>query len=178
MNVDSSSLAFWELKKKELFSMIRQLGYPQIYLTVSAAEHLWKECIIMAEESQNKRIITEKDYDELDWKYKKELIQKDPVTFARYNDHRVHELFRFLKCKNGVFENYDFLDFYYRVEIQHRDSPHIHALIWLKNAPQFDYKNKESIKECETFIDKFMTCYNDTKIKDSIKMRTHKCLQK
>lgn len=141
--------------------MIRQLGYPALYVTVSAAEHLWKESIIIAEKIQNKKIITEEEYDKLDWRHKTELIRKDPISFARYYDYRIHELFRVLKHKNGIYEDYDFLNFYYRVEIQHQGSRHIHSVIWLKNAPQFDFNNKESIKECEIFVDKFMTCYND-----------------
>ena len=57
----------------------------------------------MAEEAQNKKIITEEEYDKLDWKYKIELIQKDPITFARYYDYRIHELFRVLRCKKRSF---------------------------------------------------------------------------
>ena len=46
-------------------------------------------------------------------------------------------------------------DWFYRVEYQQRGSPHIHMLIWIKDAPQFQIDND---KEVTTFIDKIITC--------------------
>ena len=46
-------------------------------------------------------------------------------------------------------------DFFYRVEFQQRGSPHIHALLWIKNAPQFEVDSSDKIVE---FVDKYLTC--------------------
>ena len=40
-----SSPAFWQQKQKELVSMIRQLGCPTFFLTLSAAETKWPELL-------------------------------------------------------------------------------------------------------------------------------------
>ena len=40
-----SSPAFWQQKQRELMSMIRQLGCPTFFLTLSAAETKWLELL-------------------------------------------------------------------------------------------------------------------------------------
>lgn len=42
-----SSPSFWEKKKSELLSMVRQLGCPSFFLTFSAAETRWSELIVI-----------------------------------------------------------------------------------------------------------------------------------
>ena len=39
-------------------------------------------------------------------------------------------------------------------------SPHLHIILWLKDAPKFDGKN---MAECINFIDRFISCNNDFK---------------
>ena len=95
---------------------MRQLGMPHIFLTVSAAEMKWTELIIMLKKILDKEEISAKDCEKLTWQDKIKLIQSDPVTYARYYNYRIQELFKLLKCKNGIFNEYDLEDFYYRVE--------------------------------------------------------------
>ena len=45
--------------------------------------------------------------------------------------------------------------FFYRVEFQQRGSRHNHALLWIKNAPQFEVDSNDKIVE---FVDKYLTC--------------------
>ena len=49
------------------------------------------------------------------------------------------------------------LDFFYRVEFQQRGSPHIHALFWIKDAPQYGIDDDDKIVN---FVDKYVTCSN------------------
>ena len=45
------------------------------------------------------------------------------------------------------------VDFFYRVEFQQRDSPHIHGLFWIKNAPEYGKDcNEDIIKFVDSFI--------------------------
>lgn len=46
-------------------------------------------------------------------------------------------------------------DYKYRIQFQHRGSPHVHMLAWVKDAPSFD-KNNE--KELQNFIYSKITC--------------------
>ena len=62
-----------------------------------------------------------------------------------------------LSAPCGPFQGYELEDKYVRIEFQVRGSPHIHALLWLKNAPKYDKNNPESIKKCTEFIDKLIS---------------------
>lgn len=67
----------------------------------------------------------------------------------------------------------EILDFFYRVEFQHKGSPHIHALFWVKDAPQYEKFNNDIIVQ---FVDKYkLTCKNDQsdEMKELVKLQTH-----
>ena len=50
----------------------------------------------------------------------------------------------------------------WRVEFQFRGSAHIHCLLWLKGAPNYEPNNAYAKKACIQFIDKFISCkYTD-----------------
>lgn len=70
---------------------------------------------------------------------KARLIKSDPITCARYFDHRIRELLKLIKHKKGIFKNNKCIHFYWRVEVQQRGSLHLHWLFWLENAPVFGY---------------------------------------
>ena len=46
-------------------------------------------------------------------------------------------------------------DWFYRVEYQQRDSPHIHMLIWLDSAPVFGVNDDAIVTD---FIDQIISC--------------------
>ncbi|CAM4956354.1 unnamed protein product [Rotaria socialis] len=133
LRCDRSSPAFWEMKKKELLAMFRQLGCPTIFLTLSAAETKWSELIV---------ILTQ---------------VKDPVTCVHCFEHRLKCLWEILLAPCGPFEGNGLKDKYIIVEFQFRGSPHIHLFIWLKNAPKYDKSNPKSIEQCIEFIDKLIS---------------------
>ncbi|CAF4125803.1 unnamed protein product, partial [Rotaria sordida] len=85
------------------------------------------------------------------------IAKNDPVTCVRYFEHRLKFLWEILSAPYGPFQGYELEDKYVRVEFQVRGSPHVHALIWLKNAPKYDKNKPESIKECTEFIDKLIS---------------------
>ena len=41
----------------------------------------------------------------------------------------------------------EIVDFFYRVEFQQRGSPHIHALFWVKDAPQYEKSSNDTIDD-------------------------------
>ena len=67
---------------------------------------------------------------------KSDLIQKDPVTCARNFEHMVQLFIKYV-LKSNLMPIGEIVDFFYRVEFQQRGSPHIHALFWVKDAPQY-----------------------------------------
>ena len=102
--------------------------------------------------------ITEEQAGLLTYTKVSELIRLDPVTCALYFDHRFLALFNHvLKKPGGPFKECKILDHYYRIEFQHRGSPHVHMMIWLSNAPIYSGDTQAA---CIKFIDRFITCDN------------------
>lgn len=64
-----------------------------------------------------------------------ELINSDPVICCLYFDKLVDTIINALKRTTGPFGKYRVIDFFRRVEFQHRGSPHCHMLLWLENSP-------------------------------------------
>ena len=157
LRCDRFSPAFWELKKKEVMAMIRQLGCPTIFLTLSAAETKWSELIVILAQVLEDKVITLEEVEDIGYENKCNLIRNDPVTCVRYFEHRLKCLWEILSAPCGPFQGYELQDKYVRVEFQVRGSSHIHALLWLKNAPQYDKEKPESIERCTEFIDKLIS---------------------
>ena len=130
-----SSPAFCQQKQKELMSMIRQLGCPTFFLTLSAAETKWPELLLILKEILDDYELTTDAVLELQWNERAELIRRDPVTCVRYFDHRSKELFKALRSK--VRRLGKLTDFYMRIEFQQRGSHHVHSLLWIENAPKY-----------------------------------------
>lgn len=65
---------------------------------------------------------------------KVEFVTEDPVICCLYFDKFVDCLVNSLKRKNVPFGKYRLIDYFRRVEFQHRGSPHCHVLLWLENA--------------------------------------------
>ena len=150
--------AYWETKKKEVKAMIRQLGCPTFFMTLSAAETKWNELIVILMKTLKKKEISLEEADNLQYHEKAELIGKDPVTCARYFEYRVNKLFHcYILQPQGPFGSNNVLDYYYRVEFQHRGSPHLHIMFWLDNAPLYT-GSQENEKRCVEFIDEHICC--------------------
>ena len=157
LRCDRSSPAFWELKKKEVMTMIRQLGCPTLFLTLSAAETKWSELIVILTQVLENKVITLKEAENMSYEKKCDLIRNDPVTCVRYFEYRLKCLWEILSAPCGPLQGYELEDKYVRVEFQVRGSRHVHALLWLKNAPKYDKNNPESIKKCIELIDKLIS---------------------
>ncbi|XP_055845331.1 uncharacterized protein LOC129911529 [Episyrphus balteatus] len=158
LNRIPSSPSYWELKKMQLMAMIRQLGKPTLFLTLSAAESNWPELIQLLAKLLNNQKLSIVEAMSLENFEKTELIRNDPVTCARYFDHKVAKFMKYIKSKNGPFKEFEVLDSYQRVEFQMRGSPHEHMFLWLKNAPVYKLNDEERKSRCTSFIDRFITC--------------------
>jgi hypothetical protein len=165
------SPAYWQNKKKEILAMIRQLGQPNLFLTLSAAESKWPELLVLLMKNIENITISEEEALELPYNKIAELISKDPVTCSRYFDLRINKLIHIMLFKpGGPFGKNRIKDYYYRIEFQHRGSPHIHMVLWIDGAPIYNNFNSE---ECIKFIDKFITC-NDKNLLTDLQRHLHR----
>lgn len=164
------SPAYWESAKKDVFAMIRQLGVPTWFCSVSAAETRWPDLLKILGNLVKKTEYTNDDIQAMTWKEKCELIQADPVTCTRYFNHRV-QVFIADVLKSSAQPLGKIIDYFYRVEFQQRGSPHIHMLVWIDGAPVY---GKSDNQEIENFVDKHSSCFKDDEIPELINYQTHR----
>ena len=145
---------YWEVTKKDLFAMIRQLGLPTWFISLSAAETHWADLLISLGKLVDNVGYTKEQVANFTWETKNRLIRSDPVTVTRYFDHRVKKFFwNFLQSSCEPLGRIK--EFFYRIEIQQRGSPHIHGILWVDEAPKYEV---DSVKKIQDYIDKFITC--------------------
>ena len=169
-----NSPQYWANQKKEVFAMIRQLGIPTLFLSLSANDLHWPELIIaLGKLVDNKDYTDELQNDSLSWQTRTRLVQSDPVTCVRHFDHRVSQFIETI-LKSPASALGVMKDYFYRVEFQQRGSPHIHMLAWIEDAPKFaENREEEDIIE---YIDKVASCSTDVadNLKETIELQKHK----
>ena len=145
---------YFEAMQKDIFAMIRQLGPATLFLSFSAAETKWTHLLRILGEILDHRVYTDNELSDMSWLEKCRLIQSDPVTCARHFDYQVQILMN-KYILNGLQPLGEIADHFYRVEFQHRGSPHIHMLVWLKDPPSLTTSDDATIVH---FIDSLITC--------------------
>lgn len=171
------SPAYWEEQKKKSLAMVRQMGIFQVFITLTAAETKWLDLLQILCKVVDGKDLTYEQAEELTFEEKARLIRSDPVTCARYFDHRFTELKKtWTNCDDGPFGKYKITAMFYRIEFQHRGSPHVHLVVWLEGAPKFEVGNEESEREVTEFIDSIMTTETEnSEIASEVGKQYHKC---
>ncbi|XP_062570615.1 uncharacterized protein LOC134232646, partial [Saccostrea cucullata] len=167
-----NSPAYLSSKKKDVFAMIRQLGLPTWFISLSSADTRWQD-LLKTLATLDGKTLSQEELENLNWSEKSKLVQQDPVTCARFFDNRV-QLFINTVLKSPHNPLGVVTDVFRRVEFQNRGSPHIHMLVWTSDAP----KHKEnSNEEIELYVDKYVTCgsqENDSQMKQLVDLQVHK----
>ncbi|KAJ8018509.1 ATP-dependent DNA helicase PIF1 [Holothuria leucospilota] len=167
-----NSPPYLEKRKKDLMAMIRQLGFPTYFVSLSAAETRWTDLLRILGKMVDNKEYTEEQLLNADWNLKSRLIQSDPVTCVRFFDHRlqvfINDVLRGSLHPIGVIK-----DYFLRIEFQQRGSPHAHIMFWIENAPTY---NKNPISEIETFVDQYISCSSDVDNESTpmLQLQTHK----
>jgi hypothetical protein len=135
-----NSVQYWMDRKKDLFAMMRQLGKPTMFLTMSANEIRWPKLIKTLHRLNNcfKDVQVNAPLEDLNRSQCSHLVNEDPVTCCIYFNKLVDVIMRMLqsKYKYNPFGKYRVVDYFLRIEFQHRGSPHAHILVWLDNDPR------------------------------------------
>ena len=146
------SAPYWQGAMRDLCAMVRQLGIPTYFCSFSAADRRWPEFV--------KAILTlqEKDVpEEISWTEHCQIINSNPVIPALMFDKRVHHLLRELILGDCRVLG-EVTDHFYRIEFQQRGWPHVHALFWIKDAPQLLQGDTQHDKQVCDFIDDHISC--------------------
>lgn len=123
-----STVAFWKSKCGELINMCKQLGSPQIFFTLSAADYHWPDLFKLIAPNQN--------FEDLNEEMRKELMHKNPLITSYFFQYRM-ELF----MKLILIPIFKVVDYCYRFEWQGRGSTHAHGMLWIDDAIIFDENN-------------------------------------
>jgi hypothetical protein len=114
--------------------MIRQHGKPTAFLTMSANETRWPQHIRILHRHND--YYMDVDTDNFNRSMRSAWVNEDPVTCCIYFN-RLVVIMRILmtKQRHNPFGQYRVVDYFLRIEFQHRASSRAH-LLWLDNEPR------------------------------------------
>ncbi|XP_076081165.1 uncharacterized protein LOC143052085 [Mytilus galloprovincialis] len=75
-----NSPVYLEKRKKDLFAMIRQLGLPTWFGSLSSADTNWKDLLRILGKLNDGKEYTDNELEGMDWHQKSKLVQKDPQS--------------------------------------------------------------------------------------------------
>lgn len=167
-----NSAWYWSDRKKDLFAMIRQLGAPTAFMTLSANETGWTDLLkLLYKLKNNGEDISKEFLAEMSYVHKAQLVNEDAVTCAIYFNKLVNTLMKILESKlRSPFGKYRVLHYFKRIEFQHRGSPHAHILLWLDNVPKDLLSNND---DTIRLIDELVSV-SEKEASGNIKLVTHK----
>ncbi|CAF1383790.1 unnamed protein product [Adineta steineri] len=144
---------FWKQNLKNLFGMTRQIDFSHFFLTFSCADLRWKEFMNVFVRHSKKKIKESYTFEE-----KTKLLRSNPVLAARMFEKRFNT-FMNLFIKGGAWSLGKVTDWFVRIEMQLRGSPHAHMPIWVKDAPKYSgpKTDNETRKKIVEFCDKYIT---------------------
>ena len=135
----------------DLLAMIRQLGTPTWFFTLSAADLKWPD-MIQTIARQYGVYYTDDQVAALSFEEKSNWLKRNPVTAARHFHYRLNVFFQdFLKSTANPLG--EIAKYAIRIEFQARGSPHAHCVIWVKDAPEFGVNGNDDV--C-SFIDQYI----------------------
>ncbi len=141
---------FWETTMKGLFAGFKQIGPPTYFISFSAADRRWPEITqaILSQQGKDTDM-----WDKLTWSEYCDLINNHPVTAVLMFERRVQQFVKLMTSESKPLGG-KVVDMFLRREIQERGWPHIHAMIWIEDAPSPEADDKEHID----FIEKAICC--------------------
>ena len=130
--------SYYEKSKKNLMALLRQLGCPTVFLTLSCAEYDWPSLLKEIAETVYRRNFTFEEIEEMTIQEKNRLISENVVITTLHFNKRFQKLFSLMKLDFFKGENvsYHVVSFFFRLEFQMRGAPHVHSLLWMKNNKQ------------------------------------------
>ena len=148
MNQIRETPAYRERLQYDVRAMIKQLGCPTFFLTLSCADMKWKK-IPEIISKLNKLNLPKEYLESMNYFEKCELLNSNPVLLARHFQHRVETFFKeILLIPLSTIGKVTY--YAIRTEFQVRGSPHVHSSIWILNPQNL---SEETLGTYIEFID-------------------------
>jgi hypothetical protein len=133
----------------EVIAMVKQLGIPTWFMTLSCADLRWPELFQIVARTQGKNL-TDEQVQALSYVERCQMLNANPVVVAKHFQHRVETFFSEVLLSNinpiGKISYYAL-----RIEFQMRGSPHLHALTWTSDCPKLRSESKDAYVQ---YVDK------------------------
>ena len=138
----------------EVIAMVKQLGIPTWFMTLSCADLRWPELFLIIARTQGKNL-TDDQVKAMSYNERCSMLNFNPVVVAKHFQHRVETFFTeiLLSKLNPIGK---IVYYALRIEFQMRGSPDLHALIWTSDWPTPTSENKEAYIE---FVDKHVQAF-------------------
>ena len=152
-----NSPAYLAKKRREAFAMIRQIGFPSVFISQSAAETKWPELLKALGQTVDNRTYADEEVENMDFETKSRLIRGDSATVVRYFDHRFKVFLNDVVFSDSMPLGH-ITDYFWRKEFATRGAIHVHWFAYIKDAPT--YGEVPNVKIAE-FYDKIISCSSD-----------------
>lgn len=119
MKTMRGTAAYWKDVLFNLIAMLKNLGCPTLFMTLSANDYHWKEL------AKTLKVPLEN---------LPKAVQQNPLITAIHFERRWKALLNHVLL-SGEQPLGEIVDYFARVEFQSRGSPHLHIFFWVKNAP-------------------------------------------
>ena len=138
----------------DVLAMIKQLGPPTWWLTLSCADLRWNE-IYKILSKLNGNELSDEEIDLMSYDDRCKLLSSNPVVVAKHFQYRLECLFRdiLFSDNNPVGK---VLYYAIRIEFQFRGSPHAHCFLWVKF---YSSLNENTLDIFADYIDKYISAY-------------------
>ena len=153
------SPSYWKRFMYEFIAMIKQLGPPSWWMTLSCANLRWNEIYKILSKLQGTEI-TDEQIDVMSYDQKCKMLNSNPVVVAKHFQFRLERLFKdvLLNSNDPIGK---IVYHAIRIEFQFRGSPHAHCFIWINNCSVL---TEETIDSYLEFLDKYVHAYLPDKV--------------
>ena len=152
MNSVKGTPAYWKKFLFEVLAMVKQLGLPSFFMTLSCADLRWNELIAIISKLKGENL-SEEDINSISYFERCRYLNLNPVLLARYFQYRVEVFFKEIVVDGPLGK---VIYYAIRVEFQIRGIPHIHSFLWVLNAPVL---TNDNIDEYISFVDAVVRAY-------------------
>ena len=112
--------------------MVKQLGIPTWFITLSCADLYWKELLEIVCKC-HKLGLSSAELESLGYDEKCRVLNLNPVITARHFQYSVEAFFKEILLSQ-LEPSGRIIYYAIRIEFQHRGAPHAHCLLWTSNA--------------------------------------------
>jgi hypothetical protein len=148
---------YWSDVRDDLMALIGndalEQPFPTFFFTLIAADTIWPDVFRACNPT-----LSAQDAKDLSSSERRRYLNQNPDIASRHFYRRFKSFFDNVICGNEKPLG-DVIDYFWRVEFQKRGSPHIHGLLWVRDAP--DVLNLSATesgrRELEAFVDKYIS---------------------